>query len=169
MNFFKTIIYAALICQLPIENCLFAQVVPPPASSDETIEDKIENIATDADESVDLTQLTEQFEYLKENPVNLNTSTREELESIGIFTPQQVNAIIRHRDSTGYFIDVRELQVLNGFDIPFIVSVLPYITVYDLQTEIKSSIRNIAKYGRSRFIIRTTQVPQKSEDRKSVV
>ncbi|MBK7855824.1 MAG: hypothetical protein IPJ79_13900 [Bacteroidetes bacterium] len=166
MNFFKTIIYAALICQLPIANSLFAQVVPPPASSDETIEDKIENIASDADESVDLTQLTEQFEYLKENPVNLNTSTREELESTGLFTPQQVNAIIRHRDSTGYLMDVRELQVLNGFDIPFIVSVLPYITVYDLQKEIKSSIRNIAKYGRSRFIIRTTQVPQNSEGYK---
>lgn len=162
MNFFKKLVFLYVLCQLLGASYLLAQVVPP-VSNDENIENKIENIASDADESVDLTQLTDQFEYLKENPLNLNTATRDELETSGLFSLQQVNAIIMHRDSTGYFIDVRELQALNGFDLPFIASIFAYVTAYDLQTEIKNSVRNIAKYGTSRFIVRTTMVPQKSE------
>lgn len=57
---------------------VYSQIVTPPGNDDRT-EEKIEDAASNSDESVDLTELTEQLQYLSANPINLNIATRDEL------------------------------------------------------------------------------------------
>ncbi|HMU76923.1 MAG TPA: helix-hairpin-helix domain-containing protein, partial [Bacteroidia bacterium] len=132
-------------------NLTFAQVVPP--QDDSKIEEKIENIANTADESADLTELTEQLQQLAANPINLNKATREDLLQTGLFSEVQADAIIEHREISGKFISLYELQSIDYLSLEDIEEILPYVTVGNTE-DIKATLKKIFSDGNSRLIVR---------------
>lgn len=63
------------------------------------------------------------------DPVDLNSSTPDELSMLHLMSEIQISEIIHHRSSTGSFISVLELQGLPSFDIPFLRKLLPFVCV----------------------------------------
>ena len=90
----------------------------------DAIEKYIENRETNADFSQVLEDLTA---YL-DKPLNLNSSTLEELMNFPLFSPMQAIAIVQHRNQFGNFLHVHELQVL-GFKPEELHAILPFVTV----------------------------------------
>jgi len=68
----------------------------------------------------DAEQLFEMLSLLAENPVNLNTSSEEELTATGLFTPFQVFGITEHRKKYGPFLTIFELSAIPGFNDQFL-------------------------------------------------
>lgn len=127
-----------LFISLLFFNITVAQVVPP--QDDSKIEEKVENIANTADESADLTELTEQLQQLAANPINLNKATREDLLQTGLFSEVQADAIIEHREISGKFISLYELQSIDFLSLEDIEEILPYVTVGNTE-DIKTTFK----------------------------
>lgn len=155
----KRYIYAFIIISF-ISLPGFAQVNPA-QEKDKIVEDRIENIASSTDAELDFTEIAGKLEYYAENKINLNKLSAEELEMTGLFTSLEASEIIKHREQTGPFFALEELQTLDGFSKENILKILPYITVKDFENEIKNSVNNIIKYGKHRFTIRTQQYLEK--------
>ncbi len=139
-----------------------AQVVPPAKTNDDAIEDKIENAANTTDESIDLTELGELLQQLLENPVDLNKASDIELAQTGLFTQAQVKAIINHRQATGHFISVYELQSVDFFSAANFQEIEPYITVAPSQN-ITETVKNIFTSGHSHILLRAQRYLQTQE------
>lgn len=61
------------------------------------------------------TPLLERMEALRARPVDLNHSSREELYESGLFTPFQVEVLLRYRERFGPLFSIYELAGLTGF------------------------------------------------------
>ncbi|QNF35553.1 helix-hairpin-helix domain-containing protein [Adhaeribacter swui] len=74
-----------------------------------------------------------------QQPINLNKTSREELESLFILTPMQVNGFLEYRKQNSPILTLYELQVIPGFDLPTIYKLLPFVVVPEgnLLTQIK--------------------------------
>ncbi|MCP4312176.1 MAG: hypothetical protein GY790_12995 [Bacteroidetes bacterium] len=102
-------------------------------------------------------QCEEQQELLL-YPINLNRSTRDQLESCGLFTSFQVNSIIRYREEYGNFFSVYELASLNGFRKQRLQELSVYMTV-------KEAVRsNPGKPAGSRILLYAGRAFTNEED-----
>ena len=69
--------------------------------------------------------------YYFDHPINLNTTTGEELEELALLTGVQINDLLLHRKAYGKFISIYELQSLRYWDANVIQLVLPFVRVDD--------------------------------------
>src|ERR1041384_7720613 len=96
MQFKKLITFLFVCCLLFTVHC-FAQETPPPVNTeDQKIEERIENIAQTADESADFTELAENLKYFSRHPINLNNTSREELQELGLLDDIQIENLFAH-------------------------------------------------------------------------
>lgn len=126
------------------------------------LEQFIENISEQTNsEDNDLSNLFDELIYYRLHPINLNKTNAEELLSLHILNEIQVNSLLRHIGINGTLFSIYELQSIEGFDLPLIYSILPYITIIDSTPAI--SFKEILKNGNHRLISRTSFVlePQK--------
>ena len=73
--------------------------------------------------------LNEQFDYLKDKPIDLNQISGEYLVDLFHLTSTQIQSFITYRSTLGYFIDFYELQSLPGWDVSVLRSIRPYVYV----------------------------------------
>ncbi len=74
-------------------------------------------------------EVLEQHQELNLDPVNLNSASREVLESSCLFTPYQSEMIVAYRERYGELLSVYELASLSGFRISRLKEIAPFITV----------------------------------------
>ena len=84
--------------------------------NDVLIEQILESMAPDLSEDHDYSEIAERLNYYRRSPLNINLASREQLQELFFISPIQINAIVTHREKTGLFIDVLELQSVPGFD-----------------------------------------------------
>jgi len=74
-----------------------------------------------------------------QQPINLNKTTREELESLFILSPLQVNNFFEYMQQNSPLLNIYELQAIPGFDLPTIYKLLPFVVAPEgnLLTQIK--------------------------------
>lgn len=93
------------------------------------IQQRIEFLSAQLESSVtDYTELIEILVDYYENPLNINTASREELLSLGLMSPFQVDGLITYRIEFGDFLTVYELKDIKGMDLLTIQNILPFIT-----------------------------------------
>lgn len=63
------------------------------------------------------------------NPLNLNTATQAELSSLYILSENQIANFFNHKAKNGALLSIYELQAIEGFDLPTITNLLPFVTV----------------------------------------
>ena len=94
------------------------------------IQQRIEFISEQLEtESIDLTNLLEQFNFYFDNPIDLNKATREELIDLSLLTDIQISDLIVHRKLHGKLISIYELQSLKFWDLETIYLVLPFVSL----------------------------------------
>ncbi|MCC6289190.1 MAG: helix-hairpin-helix domain-containing protein [Chitinophagaceae bacterium] len=146
-----------IIC-LILEAAVYAQTQPPTG-----MEQQLENI-TEQNEDAETTDDSwmQQMEYLKKNPVNLNTATVNDLQDFQILNPLQIENFVSYRKLLGKLISIYELQAVPEWDIPTIQKLLPYITVTDAVT-ITGDFKNRLKNGDHSMLMRYSRTLEQSD------
>ncbi|MDR1861196.1 MAG: helix-hairpin-helix domain-containing protein [Bacteroidales bacterium] len=70
------------------------------------------------DSASDFEQLADEYQWLREHPLNVNTATADELAVLRFLTPLQINAIVNYRSKYGRILSVQELGALPEIDRP---------------------------------------------------
>ncbi len=114
-------------------------------------------------EDVDLTALTENLAFYKQNPLNLNTATREEMIDLGLFSDIQINNLIAHRTRFGNLISIYELQSIDGFDLATIYTILPYVKVTDRFDSGHFTIKEMFANGKHEVILKSQRIVEEQK------
>src|SRR5690554_6640984 len=65
------------------------------------------------------------------NPINLNQATAEELQSLYILQPSQINSLLNYIQLYGMLLSLYELQAVPDFDLETIYRLLPFVMLED--------------------------------------
>ncbi len=133
-------------------------IYPVSAQTDLSIGDLIEEIASNTDEELDYTSLYEDLNYFLNNPLNLNTATKNDLERLQILNDFQISSLLDYIKQNGKMLSVYELQLVYGFTFDDIMNVLPFVSVSEITKDEKLSLQNAIKYGNHQLFIRTQNV-----------
>jgi hypothetical protein len=79
------------------------------------------------EEDIDYEDLYETLLQVHLQPLNLHHATAEQLRSLFILTPLQVESFIRYRDQFGPLLSIYELQAIPEWDLPTIEKILPFV------------------------------------------
>lgn len=92
-------------------------------------EDILEVLTEEASEETDNSELFDRFEYLINNPVDINKADITELLRIPLVDIYTANLILNHRSRFGSFYSVQELYAIKDLSKEVINNLLPFITV----------------------------------------
>ncbi|MFC3197958.1 ComEA family DNA-binding protein [Parapedobacter deserti] len=93
------------------------------------IERLVELSAEDLAEDVDLSELQEQMEFYRNNPIDLNRTDGSEMQDLRFIPQLFIDNLIAHRERSGKFASVYELQAIEGLDVELLRMLTPYVTV----------------------------------------
>lgn len=89
----------------------------------------IEQLGLEISENIDVSEFTERLRAYRRKPLDLNKAGESELNSLLFLSPQQIANILHHRNVSGNFISILELQGVQDLDLNTITRILPYIQV----------------------------------------
>ncbi len=101
----------------------------PAILSDPRIQQAIEEVVRQQQGSGDIAEITDYLQKLLNHPVNLNTASQEELESLLFLNDFQIAALLEYRRQTGPLLSLNELQLVYGFDREVTRRLAPFVTV----------------------------------------
>ena len=107
---------------------LFAQ------TKDINLEKLMDEIFPVQDENFNYEELYETYAQWLANPLNLNTATEEQLQSLLILNSNQLFDFIRYRNENGPLLSLYELQVIPSFNDATIRRLAPFIKVAESQS-----------------------------------
>lgn len=153
---FKRIFILFAISTIAIN--LSAQIVDK-----EVIDNLIEEIASSSDEELDYTTLYEDLFYFAQNPLNLNTATREDLEKFQFLNDFQIEDILEYQRTAGEMQTIYEMQLLKSFNNEDIRRLLPFVCVEKKGEKQLPNFRKALKFGRNNLFLRTQFITQKTK------
>jgi hypothetical protein len=148
-----------IICCFLCLNYLFLFGVQPPEIIQQRVEYWMEKNKV---ESIDVTNLIENWTYLLESPLNLNTATQDELKSLQFLNEIQISELINHRNKVGSLLSIYELQSIQFWDVETIALVLPFVYVDEKSNHLPLTINNVIQQGKGEIITRLQIQSQKS-------
>ena len=150
----KTLRWGMVACMLQAASALYAQ--QPDKSQEINLllwEENLEQLAVDEDYSWEA-ELEELSRCLQE-PVNLNTATREQLEQFPFLSDLQVENLLAYVYIHGQMQTVYELQLVEEMDKRTIELLLPFVCVRQTDKENRyPSLKKMLKYGRHEVLTR---------------
>ena len=105
----------------------------------------------DEEESgISLEAYYDQLQQLSEHPIDLNRTTREELEQLPFLSDQQIMDLMEYLDRYGPMRSMNELKMIRSFDYQQIALMPFFVYVGEVAKEAPRfpSLQNIAKYGK---------------------
>lgn len=127
-------------------------------SAQEAVEKLIEEIASNTDEELDYTTIYEELTQYYNDPLNLNSATKEELDKLQALNDFQINSLINYRTKFGSLLSLYELQLVYGFDVEDIKKIAPFITVEAVKTNNKLNLARALDYGSNQLFIKSQRV-----------
>lgn len=120
------------------------------------VADIIEQIAADSDADLDYTQLAEDLQFFIQNPLNLNTASRADLERLQFLNDFQIEDILSAQRRSVPMLTIYELGRMESFSSTDINRILPFVTVSEAQEKaLPFSLKNTLRYGRHNLFLRT--------------
>lgn len=159
-------IISVLICLQFATNAI-AQEDTPDILKDNVIEQKIETVV-ETDGNYDYTSLLDKLEYYKKHPINLNHTSKEELNELNILDDIQINKLMEHIDKNGNLLFLYELQTIDGFEKDVIQKILPYVTISENYSKPNVSFNELFKYSKNTIIIRSQQIIENEKGYSSI-
>ncbi|MFO7257227.1 MAG: helix-hairpin-helix domain-containing protein [Bacteroidota bacterium] len=141
---------------------LMVPVMAVHAQQDAHLQQLIDDIAAIPDIDVPYEALYENLAQIFSEPYDLNRVTAEELRLLGFLSVQQIDALIKHRESFGDFLSPYELQSVEGLDEVTVDRLLPFVRVYEPETRLdKSVLKRIAENRNAYVMISQGRVLQR--------
>lgn len=129
----------------------------------ETLEETLENITESMEDEVDFTEFAELFERLRNNPINLNKTTFDELKKIPFLTDIQIFNLLEHMRKYGNLATIYELQTVEGFTPRTIENILPFVVVTSDFQKRKVTPGEIFSNGKHQLFVRYSQILQEQK------
>jgi len=119
-------------------------------------EEWIENWADPEEESsIDWESLIEEWTFRLDEPVDLNSTTRDQLEYFPFLTASQIENILAYVYIHGPMQTLYELQLVEEMDLQTIEYLLPFVTIRQPVAENHfPSLRQVFRYGKHQLITR---------------
>lgn len=76
----------------------------------------MEQLSDELEENVDISEVLDRLLFYQKRPLNLNTADEKQLADLIFLSPKQVESIIHHRNQTGAFLSILELQGIRDLD-----------------------------------------------------
>lgn len=127
------------------------------------VEQIIESVTENAEEDFDYSELVERLNYYSRNPLNINKVTSEQLQELVFLSPLQINAFLNHRITNGNFIELFELQTIDGFDAETLKMLLPFCCLSDVNPLQNLGFKNFLTEGVNEVMLTYGQVLQKKK------
>lgn len=114
-----------------------------------------EQLTAEGEVELDYTTFYEELRGFSQNPINLNHTTREELERLPFLSDVQVESILAYLYQFGSLRTIYELQLIQGLDMTDIRRLLPFVFVGEGDTRnSKIYLVDIFKYGKQELFCR---------------
>ena len=123
----------------------------------------LEQISEDLGENVDVSEVMERLYYYLKKPLDLNKVSEEDLISLFFLTSQQIANIIAHRQISGDFISILELQGITGLDVQTINRLRPFVKVGEVSFLKDLSWKTIRKDDDQQLILRYSRNLEKQQ------
>ncbi len=137
-------------------NLFYLDIYAQKPEHSKTVADLIEEIASQSDQELDYTQLAEDLQLFLENPLNINTLTREDLERLQFLNEFQIEDLLSVQRQPIPMLSIYELALLPSFSKVDINRLLPFVTVKEkAKKKAPFSVRNALKYGHHSLFLRT--------------
>lgn len=120
---------------------------------DFALEKLVDEIFPIQDLDLNYEELYENLTQLLSNPIDLNTVTREQLQSLFVLAEEEVNSFLLYRNHYGPLLSVYELQAIPGWKRATFDKIIPFATVYDSETKLNSSILARAIREKNNYLI----------------
>lgn len=123
------------------------------------IQDFIENMFQVPDEDVNYEDLYESLYQLYTNPIDLNHTNKNELNSLYQLNINQVNSLLEYIENNYPLVSVYELQVIEGYDNATIEGIHPFVIVKPPGKNTTGNLaERIANHSDSYLLIRTERL-----------
>lgn len=97
--------------------------------NDPIIENIIESVVANQTDDYDYTELVERLNFYKKNKINLNKTTKDQLQELVFLNPLQISSFFDHLATNGKLISELELQSIAGFDLESIKNLLYFANI----------------------------------------
>ena len=129
----------------------------------------IDNLAVEEVNQESLEYLYEELSHLSENPFELNTLTKEQLERLPFLTDRQITGLLTYRERYGKMLSIYELKNVDGLDFQTLELLLPFVYIRDITVDKHLiTVNNLLKYGSNELYIRYDQCFQQKKGYKAV-
>ncbi|MGV3509381.1 MAG: ComEA family DNA-binding protein [Sphingobacteriaceae bacterium] len=128
--------------------------------TDLLLEPIIESITENVEEDFDYSELLERLYYYRKNPLNINRVSAEQLQELVFLSPLQISALINHRKENGKFVELLELQAIDGLDIEAIKWLSLFCTVTETNPFENLSFKNVINKGSNEVMFTYGQMLQ---------
>lgn len=135
----------------------FAQIDP-----NTTVEQQLENLASANENEIEDDSYTQQLQYFRKHPIDLNVATASELKIFFFLTPMQIQNILLYRQFLGKLINIYELQAIPNWNIETIQKIRPYIIIGNSITIKEDFVKRFSQ-GENSLLARVSQVLEKSK------
>lgn len=115
---------------------------------------------------------TEDFNYaeiyeilfqLYQNPIDINTASKEELASFQLLSLMQINQLLDYREKNGKFLSLYELQAVPDLDLVTLQKLLPFLSISKISADPRTLWQRISAEKENHFLlIRLEQNLEKS-------
>lgn len=89
----------------------------------------VEQLLAETEIEIDAQELSELFRYYQKHPIDLNKTDERELAKLYFLSPLQIASLLGHREQSGKFLSVLELQGVAHFDVATIERLSLFVTV----------------------------------------
>ncbi|MBO6024548.1 MAG: hypothetical protein J6P83_06820 [Bacteroidales bacterium] len=125
--------------------------------------EQVERLAEDSDDDLDYEDLLENYIFLSENPVNLNSDEVRQLVELHLISVFQYEELQKYRRFYGDFMFLDELEMVEGFDEQTLAVIKPVVCLEKDQSKDKITLDKMARYGKHQLLGRYEQILEKQQ------
>ena len=125
--------------------------------------EQVERLAEDVDDDADYEDLLENYIFLSENPVNLNSDEVMRLVELRLLSVFQYEELQKYRRFYGDFMFLDELEMVEGLDEQTVAIIRPVVCIEKDQSKDKITFNKMARYGKHQLVGRYEQVLEKQQ------
>lgn len=147
---------------------LMSSAIPLSAQEGEQVKDLKESLAENGNEEEELSDLTDQLDFFRKRPIDLNHTRPEDLKKLICLSPLQISSFFKYLSQNGKLLDLLELQSIPDFDLETIAQLLPFVTLNPATGYSQLNLKNLYRQGNSQLMFRYGRLLERQKGFRSL-